>query len=413
MPEAAGDTTAGQAAGAAPSGVGSTRDEAYWSELREQFPLSRDRIYLNTGALGPSPRAVIDAVHAEIERLEAQGESGRAQERWVGVKDKAAGLLSCGADELALIRNTTEGANIVCHGLPLEAGDEVIATTQEHVGNILPWVERRQRDDIGLRQLDPGGDAALCLDRVESLISPRTRVLTVPHISCATGQVLPVEELGELASRHGLWYFVDGAQAPGARPVDLSRLQCQAYATSGHKWLMGPKGTGLLYVREDALDLIRARWVGAYSCGWDGDPNRDLEFVPSAQRYEYGTPNMPVEVGLAAAIDFVEGIGLESVWQRDRALATVVHEGLVGIGAEVLSPSDPSQRSALTTFRCPGRDQDAVQGFLSREHAIRGRRVHEGGLDAIRVATHVFNSFAEVECLLEGVQAALSRDVGA
>jgi len=388
------------------------RDEAYWTQLRDQFLLSRERIYLNTGALGPSPRAVVDTVRDEIERLEIKGDSGRDQDRWEEIKQKAAGLLGGRATEIAFIRNTTEGVNIVCHGLPLESGDEVIATTQEHVGSILPWVERRQRDGIVVRQVDPGGDADLCLSRVEALISPRTRVITAPHISCATGQVLPVEALGELAARHGLWYFVDGAQAPGAMPVDLPSLQCHAYATSGHKWLMGPKGTGLLFVREDALDVIRARWVGAYSCGWDGNPEADLQFVPTAQRYEYGTPNAPLEIGLGAAIDFVSDIGLETIQRRDRALATVTYEGLVGLGTQLLSPADAAQRSALTTFHFPGRDQGEIQHFLGQEYAIRGRRVHEGGLDAIRVATHVFNTFAEIERLLEGVQAVQSQDIG-
>lgn len=393
-------------------GAGAERDEAYWTRLRDQFPLSRERIYLNTGALGPSPRPVIDAVQGEIERLEVRGDSGRDQDRWEEIKQQAAGLLGVRAAEIAFTRNTTEGVNIVCHGLPLESGDEVITTTQEHVGSILPWVERRQRDGIALRQIDPGGDGDLCLSRIETLISPRTRVITVPHISCATGQILPVEALGALAARHGLWFFIDGAQAPGAMPLNLPSLLCHAYATSGHKWLMGPKGTGLLYVREDALELIRARWVGAYSCGWDGDPDKDLEFVPTAQRYEYGTPNAPLEIGLGAAIDFVGDIGPETIQRRDRALATVTYEGLVGLGAQLLSPADADQRSALTAFHCPGRDQGEIQHFLGREYSIRGRRVHEGGLDAIRVATHVFNTFAEIDRLLEGVQAALSRGIG-
>lgn len=413
MTEGPAEPTPDWTAGAAVESAGLPRDETYWSQLRDQFTLRRERIYLNTGALGPSPRAVIQAVQEAMERLEVDGDSGRGQDLWEGIKARAAGLLGCGAAELAFIRNTTEGVNIVCHGLPLECGDEVITTTQEHVGSILPWVERRQRDGIAVRQLDPGGDADTCLTRARDLIGPRTRVLTVPHISCATGQVLPVEALGELAARHGLWYFVDGAQAPGAMPLDLAALQCHAYATSGHKWLMGPKGTGLLYVRADALELVRARWVGAYSCGWEGDPNQDLHFVSSAQRYEYGTPNVPLQVGLGAAVDFVREIGVECIWHRDQALATVAAEGLIGLGARLLSPRDPAQRSALITFRLAGRDQDEVQHFLGREYAIRTRRVREGGLDGIRVAPHVFNTFTEIERLLEGLQAALSQNVGA
>jgi L-cysteine/cystine lyase len=139
---------------------GNTIDERYWTLVREQFPLTRERIYLNTGGLGASPYVVIDAVVSRINELERISETGHSEELWAGVKQKAAMLLGCDAEELAYTRNATEGINIVCNGLPLKRGNEVITTTHEHVGNAVPWLARQNRDGIVLKLFEPSTQSA-------------------------------------------------------------------------------------------------------------------------------------------------------------------------------------------------------------------------------------------------------------
>ncbi len=382
-------------------------DDAFWNDVRAQFPLLRDRTYLNTATTGISPHSVLDAVKYHMEELEKTGDGGHSAELWKDTKERTAQLLGSSADEIAFMRNTTEGNNIVCNGLPLKAGDEVITSSHEHVGNTITWLARQKRDGIVLKVFAPALEEAETLTRIEALITPRTRALSVAHVSCASGQVLPVEQIGQLAARHGLYYFVDGAQALGSVPVDVRAIGCHAYATSGHKWLLGPNGTGFLYVRQDALDLIEATHVGAYSNGGDFDmATGEFSLHPTAQRYEYGTINTSLIVGLQEALRFFAQIGPENIYRHNQALAQKLWDGLHALDAEILTPEKASERSSIISFRLPGVPYGLLQSFLWDNYRLRLRGIYEGGLDALRISLHLYNSFADVEKMLEGVQAA-------
>ncbi len=385
----------------------SPEDTAFWQQVRNQFPLTRKRIYLNTGGLGPSPYPVIDTVRRKTDTLERISESGHTHALWQEVKSSCARLLGCSPEELAFTRNTTEGINIVCHGLPLEAGDEVITSTHEHVGNTLAWLLRQKKDGIRIRTFEPSMlSAQENIQRIEKLITPRTRVLSLMHVSTATGHVLPLRTIGELAKQHKLWFFVDGAQAAGMLPVDLAEIGCHAWATSGHKWMLGPKGTGLLYVRKDMLDTISAQWIGAYSNSGTFDIRTgEFHLHPSAQRYEYGTVNTALVAGLGAAARFLLDIGPENIWQHNLALANKLRAGLRGLGCEDLSAQYPEGSSAMVTFRVPGMARAEVQNLLASKHKLRTRGVYEGGLDGVRISLHLFNSFEEIDRIIEAVAA--------
>ena len=387
---------------------GDKNDERYWLLVRDQFPLTRERTYLNTGGLGASPYVVIDAVVSKMNELERISETGHSEQLWASVKQKAATLLGCEAEELAYTRNATEGINIVCNGLPLKRGDEVITTTHEHVGNAVPWLARQKRDGIAIKLFEPSAKSARGnFDRIERLISKRTRVISVPHATTTTGQVLPVKEIAALAKAKNLWFFIDGAQTAGMLNFNLHEIGCDAYATSGHKWMLGPKGTGLLYVRKDRFDAIQALEVGAYSDKSHDLQTGELTLHSSAQRYEYGTVSTPIFVGLGAAIDFLMEIGMDNVWARDAALSTALLNGLQEIPpVEILSPLNQTERSAMITFKMKNIEYLKLQSFLAEKHKLRTRGVGEGGVNALRISWHVYNSFEEVNRVLEGVKEA-------
>ncbi len=390
----------------------SSNETEFWKQIRSEFPLGDHRIYLNTGGLGASPQVAIDAVKDEMDKLEHIGETGRSEHLWLSIKSTAGSLLGCPARNIAYTRNATEGINIVCNGLPLAAGDEVITSSHEHVANTVTWLARQRFDGIRLRVFEPSlRSAQENLDRIEQLITPRTRVVSLPHVTTATGQVLPVEEIGTLASHHGLWYFLDGAQAPGMMQVDVGRIGCHAYATSGHKWLLGPKGTGLVYVHDEALETIRPRWVGAHSAG--GRPDMihtgDFLFAEGAQRYEFGTVSVPLFVGLGASMRFLADIGIGRIWERNRHMASTLMAGLEAAGAEVLSPSDPAEHSAMITFRSDRIPSEELQSVLGGRYRLRTRKIYEGGLDAVRVSLHLYNSLEEVEVVRSAVREVLER----
>lgn len=387
-------------------------DETFWAMVREHFPLTRERVYLNTGGLGASPYVVIETLRNKITELERICETGHSDELWHEIKSRAGHLLGCKAEELAYTRNATEGIAIVCNGLPLARGDEVITTTHEHVGNTLSWLARQKRDGIVIKTFEPSTRSAQeNLERMQKLLTRRTRALSIPHITTSTGQILPVKQIGEWAAANKLWYFVDGAQAAGMLPLKLHEIGCHAYATSGHKWLLGPKGTGLLYVREDALDLIAAKYLGGYSnTGAFDMVSGAFQLHPTAQRYEYGTVSTPLFAGLGAALDFLLSIGMENVWRRDHALAAALKEGLNRLGVEVNSPQNPAEHSAIVTFTLPNMERGALQNFLAEKYKLRTRAIYEGGLNAIRISLHLYNSFADVGRVLEGVQAAMRQN---
>lgn len=389
-------------------GGNDANDERYWSLVREQFPLTRERAYLNTGGLGASPYVVIEAVVSKINELERISETGHSEQLWTGVKQNAAALLGCDAEELAYTRNATEGINIVCNGLPLKRGDEVITTTHEHVGNAVPWLARQKRDGIVIKLFEPSTQAAQeNVDRIERLISKRTRVISVPHATTTTGQVLPVKEIAALAKAKNIWFFIDGAQTAGMLNFNLHEIGCDAYATSGHKWLVGPKGTGWLYVRKDRLDVIQALEVGAYSDKSHDLKTGELTLHPTAQRYEYGTVSTPLFAGLGAAVDFLQKIGMENVWRRDAELSTAFLNGLKEIpNVEILSPLNPAERSAMITFKMKNIEYLKLQSFLAEKFKLRTRGVGEGGVNGLRISWHIYNSFEEVNRVLEGIREA-------
>ncbi|MDE3056753.1 MAG: aminotransferase class V-fold PLP-dependent enzyme [Bacteroidota bacterium] len=382
-------------------------DESFWKFVRMQFPLTHDRAYLNTGGLGASPYAVIDAVKNKMDELEKISETGHSEELWKEIKTDAARLLGCDWDEIAFTRNTTEGINIIADGFPLQRGDEVILTTHEHVANAIPWVEKSKTQGIVLKMFEPSlSSQQENIDRIEKLITSRTRLISIPHGVTTTGLIMPIKEISLLAKAKNIWFFVDGAQTPGMFPFNLHEMGCDAFATSGHKWLMGPKETGLLYVRKNMLDVIQAKFIGAYSDNGFDFAKQDLVLHPSAQRYEYGTVSIPLRVGVHAAFKFIEKIGIENIWKRDQALSTRLFNALREIPDIVLlSPENSSMRSAMITFKHKKIPYIPLQAHLD-SYKLRTRGVGEAGLDALRISTHIYNSFDEIDRVLEGIRTA-------
>jgi cysteine desulfurase / selenocysteine lyase len=382
-------------------------DEQFWKLLREEFPLTHERAYLNTGGLGASPSVVIDAVKAKMDELERVCEPGHDENMLRKIKESAGRLLGCEAGELAFTRNTTEGVNIVANGFPLKQGDEIITTTHEHVGNQLTWIALERRRGTVMKFFEPSVQSQQDnLDRIEKLITPRTRLISIPHVVTTTGLIMPVKEIARLAQSKNVWLFVDGAQTAGMLSFNLHDLGCDAWATSGHKWLMGPKETGLLYVRKEMLDTISPKYLGAYSSGAKGFDfeKGTMSLNATAQRYEYGTVSIPLRVGLGAAVDFVLRIGIDNVWKRDQSLSTRLHNGLRAIpGVKVLSPENEAMRSAMITLMHDQVPYLALQKQLDT-YNLRTRGVSEGGLAALRISTHIYTMPEEVDRVIEGVK---------
>jgi selenocysteine lyase/cysteine desulfurase len=371
-----------------------------WRIVREQFLLEPGYAYLNTGGLGPSPQPVIAAFDEAWLELERRCESGH--ERRAQVRDRACEFLGCRPNELAFTRNATEGMNLVARGLKLRDGDEVVMTTHEHPGGAMPWFAVREETAIRIRTVEPGSGGEDTFERLLRALTTRTRVVMVSHINCTTGLVMPVREIADLCQQRGIVCVIDGAQAVGQIPVDLRALGCDFFVASGHKWLLGPKGTGVLFVRDEQLDLWMPPFVGAYSDSRFDLADGVFQRLRPASASEYGTRNTPLVIGLGAAFDFLSTMGMEAVAARGALLARRLREGLAELGGvEVLTPADAS--AAILTFRLPAAGGDPWEWVnrLRRDHNFRLRPVGEAGLAAVRASTHVFNSEQEVDRLVD------------
>jgi len=374
--------------------------EARWQAVREAFLLEPGYSYLNTAGLGPSPEPVLSAVQESSRRLEVHSETGHGERDQV--REHAAAFLGCGMQELAFTRNATEGMNLVARGMTLISGDEVVMTTHEHPGGAMPWYGVREGVDIRIRTVDPGGCGDATLNRLADAMNERTRVVMVSHVLCTTGAELPVPELARLCRERDVACVIDGAQAPGQIPVDLHALGCDFYVASGHKWLLGPKETGLLYVRDEWLDRWRPSYVGAYSDdGFDLATGTFRRLRPASSS-EYGTRSTPLLRGLQAGIRFLEELGPQSVFERGRSLALRLREGLEGLPAvDILTPLACGHSILTFTLPASGGNQNEWVNRIRRDHGIRLRPVSEAGLSAVRASPHICNGEEEIDRLLE------------
>ena len=375
--------------------------EDFWTELRRQFPLTSDRVYLNNGTFGPAPFSVLQAMEVSNLQINTSGEYGNSDQERV----KLAEFFRIKPTEFSITHNTTEGINIMAWGVPLKAGDEVILTTHEHAGNALPWLNRAKLDGIVLRTFEPKSTQAENLIEIQKLINPRTKVIAIPHVTCTTGLVFPIKEICDLAKKNGILTAIDGAHGAGTFDLDLYGLGCDFYAGCFHKWMLGPSGTAFLFIREESLEKLKAIMIGGHSdIGWDMtvNPPEFKGYVPSARRFDYGTQSKTLAVGMVAAADFHSQIGKQKVEARVKELNQYLFDGLTELSSklEILTPEEKESRISVISFRPKTMDFNACGAELAKA-GFRIRLVHEGKVNAVRVSTHVYNSKAELDAFLK------------
>ncbi|MCH8902388.1 MAG: aminotransferase class V-fold PLP-dependent enzyme [Bacteroidetes bacterium] len=380
------------------------RDEEFWKVVRQQFPLNDKRTYLNNGTMGPSPFVVLETVKNHMTDIDTTGHYGG----WEVARGRLASFVGVEEKEISLTHNVTEGINIVTWGLPLKRGDEVIMTTHEHAGNALPWLNRARLDGIRIRTFEPAMTADENLNRINDLINKKTRVIAVPHVSCTIGLVLPVKEISKLGHDKGLFVFIDGAHGPGTMNLNMKEIGCDFYASCCHKWMVGPKGTGFLFVDQSMLDTLQTYWIGGHSdTGWDltVDPPVFNGYVATAHRYDFATQNASIYIGVAASIDFLNSIGMKNIITRGRGLAKHLQDALLDMGdkIEMLTPTEDRSRGFVNGFRIKNM-QHSDFGKLATKRKFRIRLVGEAKLNSIRISTHLYNNFDEVDRFIELVK---------
>ena len=390
--------------------------------LRREFPIfanNPDLVFLDSAASAQKPRSVIDGiaeyyrtdyanVHRGVYRL-----SARSTELYEGARDKVRRFLNA-ADrrEIVFVRNTTEAINLVAQSWGpafLREGDEVLISELEHHSNIVPW--QLLRDRIGIRLVVASIDATAGLDLAgfEAALSPRTRLVAMTHVANATGALVPVERIVQLAHRHGARVLIDGSQAAPRLPVDVQALGCDFYAFTGHK-VYGPTGIGVLYARYDVLSAMPPYQGGGEMILHVSFEKTEYQEPP--HRFEAGTPDIAGAIGLGFAIDFIEELGRENILDHEEALTGYGVDRLSRIpGLRLLGAGQ--QRLGILSFDLDGVHPHDVAQVLD-QHRVAVRAGHHcaqplmerlGLSGTTRASLGVYNDEADVDQLAAAIEA--------
>lgn len=386
-----------------PRDLYNTDPERYWAELRRQWLLASDRINLNCGSIGCTPLPVLRATIDHMLSAEEFREPGYP---WFGyeenthiheLRDAMSAFLGVSRDELAILRNATEANNAVCNGLDMKPGEEAILTDQEHPGCYGCWQQKEARFGIKIVTVKlpvPPQSTEEIVGIFEKAITPRTRILVFSHITTSTGTILPVKEICAMARSKNIMTHVDGAHAVGQIPFNIRDLGCDFYASSPHKWLMSPKGTGLLYVREP---LQRQLWVSVVSGGWK-------DYDSKAYRFEnLGTSNLSVMVGLKASLDFFATIGADRIYARIHQNAKKVRDIVAARPQLAFANASADQfYGGLVSFSNTKGDMKNVIAECDKR-AIRVA----APAPRVRIATHIFTQPTEINAFADALDAGL------
>lgn len=382
-------------------------DDSLWEIVREQFLFPDDYHYLNTGGIGAVPILVLDRVKKSMNEDEIYPSPGHDHNKWLEIKKTCCQLLgeNCEKDELALTNTATEGINIIINGLNLKAGDEVITSNHEHPALHIPLLNQVKTRGVVLKTFHPDMEDGIGnIQRIKKLITSKTRLVFISHVTCTTGQIFPLKEIANLVKSEGVLFAVDGAQAVGQTPVNLKEYGVDFYVFSGHKWVLGPKRTGILYVNPDKMEQIQPVTVGAYSDDGYDIEKFTLNYHPTAQRFEYGTQNESMFSGLKEGAEFILNIGLDRIIDRNKIMAEEFYSGLKNIpGISILSPAEAKYRSSMITFKSKSHDNGDIAAHLSKKR-IRVRVVNEAKLGGIRVSFHLYNSLVDVNTILSEIE---------
>lgn len=370
-------------------------------DLAREFPVLNEVHFFNHGGVSPLPARSVEAMRAMMDDFMRFGTLHYSQwiRRLSSLRTTAATLLGCSTNEIAFVKNTTEGLMLVAEGLEWSEGDNIVTCEHEFPANVYPWQSLKRRG-VELR-IVPERDCAFEIEDFERAIDERTRLLTVSAVQFSTGFRMPLEELGQLCRERGALFCVDAIQALGVTPFDLDRWNVDFLSADGHKWLLGPEGFGLFYCRRERLETISNCVLGWIGVEDPTDYDRtDQDHAKAARRFEEGSHNLLGAHGLAASIDLLMEVGIEEVERRILALTRYLLDGLKQRGCEVFTPDDDRRRLGIVAFRHPTQPSGPLFKRLTERNIIGA---HRRGW--IRISPHFYNGKEQIDALLAALDA--------
>lgn len=394
---------------------------------RDDFPLlnSLDIAYLDNAATAQRPQCVLDAVTEFYKSKNANPLRGlyplsvSATESYESARDTVRDFLNAkSSSEIIFTRNTTEGLNLVAYSYGLsnvKAGDEVLVSIMEHHSNLLPWQMVCRRTGAALKFMECEPDGTLDLDKVASLITPKTKIVACTHVSNVLGRVNPIREIAELAHRVGAVMVVDAAQSTPHIPVDVQALGADFLSFSGHK-VYGPMGIGVLYGREELLDAMPPFLTGGEMI--ESVTREGAVFAELPHKFEAGTVNAADAVGLQAAIEYVKSVGFEQMHRQEVALTRRAMDGIRGIpSVHVLGSENPEEHCGIITFTVDGVHPHDISEILASDgvairaghHCAQPLLAYLKHPSTARASLAFYNTEAEIDRLLDSLSTLRER----
>jgi len=373
----------------------------------DAFPVLKNWNYLNHAGISPLPRCVADAMRRSVDAFEGHAYLGGVDFRDVAqVRRSIAQLIGADPVEVAFQKNTGEAISTIAFGLDWNKGDRIVTAASEYPANIYPWMELSQRHGVELVTIaerdQSDGSRAVSVDELLAAVAhPRCRMLALSHVQSPSGQRMPMEALGAFCRARGKMFCVDAIQSLGGLPVDVTRMNIDFLACGSQKWLLGPMGTGFVFIRRELMRQVRPLAVGAYSVV-DPDNYGDINYTlqPDNRRHECGTPALATMMGMGAAAELLYSAGADAVEKRIRLLTDRLANGLRAKGYRVISPRDEQSWSGIVAFLPPGdADLQSIYRMLREQHKIE-LMVRENRL---RAAPHFYNTEAQMDQLLNAL----------
>ena len=372
-------------------------------QLRELLPVTRDFVYMNTGWAGPTPTSVLNRM---AETLEQEAQEGPASARGIafsrGIQDEARAAISVllGADEedVILTHSTREGVNVVIYGIDWQPGDELLICDLEHPALTLPADVVAQRTGVKVNSVNipPLSTQSEAFRAVASALNEKTKLVALSHIQYTCGLRMPIKEIAAAAREMGIPVLVDGAQSVGQVDVNVKDLGCDFYALSGQKWLMGPGGTGALYVSKERRDMLEPLFTTN-----ELEANRQAERLPLA-RFSIVSQSPGLLAGFLESVRISADIGIRQIERRAMGLADLLRERVSPIeGCDLLSPTSPESACGLVTVGLEDWPPADLVTTLQERFKIVARAVRDPA--GVRFSTHFFNTEHEVDLVAEAL----------
>ena len=368
--------------------------------MRACMPIAEQFAYFDHAAVAPISGRAANAMATWLQQAAEQGDALWPQ--WAGeveaTRNLTAELLGTSSQQIALVPNTSMGINIVAHGFPWNAGDNIVTLSNEFPANQYPWMNLRDQG-VEVRVVDVK-NVAVDIQQILDICDARTRLITVSWVSFCTGYRMQLKELIATAHARGILVFLDAIQGIGVFPLDVEQLDVDFVAADGHKWMLGPEGAGIFYLKQSHLDLLRPVMVGWNSVKRPFDFDKiNWQPRPTATRFEGGSNNMVGLIGLGASLSLLKELGLTSkvspIAEQILDYIAVARTALIDLGAELFGPEDRAHQSGILSFDFPREDLSRVRQLCMDNRVVLSCR---GG--RLRISPHAYNNQDDLDRLL-------------